>query len=223
MFGNIERYKAIRSERECNIVEFWMRRLFSSIFYFHTYRILHPQNPFFTPIAIRKIETLLNIDTQIFEWGSGISTIWFAKRVKNLISVEHDKEWYRKGLSSLKKVGLTNVDLIFSPPINIDFFSLRNESELYSGLTYFPKRTQFNEYIRTIDKYPDRYFDCVSIDGRERFECLIHAIPKLSKDGFIILDDSHRSRYKEFFRILAEWELEKFDFGLLQTTIFHRK
>ncbi len=31
----------------------------------------------------------------LFEFGSGNSTLFFAERVKNVISVEHNKEWYQ--------------------------------------------------------------------------------------------------------------------------------
>jgi len=111
--------QSIRGERDCNFAEYWIRRVFSSLLYFRIYRKLYPRNPFYTPAAIRKIETLLNTDSRVFEWGSGISTIWFAKRVKKVISVENNEEWYKKGLLSLEKDKLNNVDLFFSPPFLI--------------------------------------------------------------------------------------------------------
>jgi hypothetical protein len=159
----------------------------------------------------------------MFEWGSGISTIWFARRVQELISIEHDKEWFDIGRFRLKEWDISNVDLIYSPPIDEIEISSDNETELYAGFNNFPKRFQYYQYVRTIDSFPDNHFNCISIDGRERVECLIHAVPKLSDVGFIILDDSHRSRYLDIFHILSDWKIEKFDFGLLQTTIFYRK
>ena len=85
---------SILSERKCNVIEYWIRRLFSSFVYFRIYRKLYPEKPFYSPSAIRKIESLLNTNSRVFEWGSGISTIWYAKRVKELVSIEHDKTWF---------------------------------------------------------------------------------------------------------------------------------
>jgi len=45
------------------------------------------------------IEYLCNIDfsdKNIFEFGSGYSSLFWARRAKSLISVEHDEKWYKK-------------------------------------------------------------------------------------------------------------------------------
>jgi len=40
----------------------------------------------------------LKSDIEVFEWGSGSSTLFLAKRVKNIISIEHDKSFIIKDL-----------------------------------------------------------------------------------------------------------------------------
>lgn len=45
------------------------------------------------------IEYLSNLDfsnKDIFEFGSGNSSLFWARRAKNVISVEHDEGWYQK-------------------------------------------------------------------------------------------------------------------------------
>ena len=212
-----------RRERDCNFVEYFFRRIFSSLLYSRIYRKLFPKNPFYVPAAIRKIDSLLNKDLKVFEWGSGISTIYFAKRVKELITVEHDKEWYERGLKTFEKEKIDNVKLIFSSPKDMETFSWQKEWKYYRILMHPPRKPQFKDYMSVIDQYPDLYFDCIAIDGRERVGCLLHALPKLSEEGFIILDDSHRPQYNEIFKILSKWNVKKFNFGLLQTTLFFRK
>lgn len=49
--------------------------------------------PWMTYDAIAFLEEITSEENNVFEWGSGGSTIFFAARCKQVISVEHDKEW----------------------------------------------------------------------------------------------------------------------------------
>jgi hypothetical protein len=61
-----------------------------------------PQDAEGNPLAwvtlpfIHFIDTRLDKNMTVFEFGSGNSTHYFGKRVKNVFSVEHDKEWFDK-------------------------------------------------------------------------------------------------------------------------------
>ena len=44
-----------------------------------------------------------------------------------------------------------------------------------------------------------RYEDVIAVDGRDRVNCVKHAMPKLKPGGVLVLDDSHRPRYREAF------------------------
>jgi hypothetical protein len=57
---------------------------------------------------------------RLFEYGSGGSTTWFANRVDEVVSVEHDPEWYDRMVSSVP----SNVQLIH-----------QNESEYVSSIS----------------------------------------------------------------------------------------
>ena len=50
--------------------------------------------PWCTYPFIKFIEPKLNKDFSVFEYGSGNSTIWYAQRVKEIISVENDEDWF---------------------------------------------------------------------------------------------------------------------------------
>lgn len=212
-----------RQERDCGYAEYLIRRLFSSLFYFRLYRWRHPDSPFYVPKAIRRIEGLLNTDSRVFEWGSGASTLWYAQRASQVVSTEHDEEWHRRGLDRLENKGCKNTDLLFAPPAPPPSFSWETQWPHFALLGHPPDKPEFFNYIKSIDAYPDGHFDCIAIDGRERVGCLAHALPKLKDTGFIVLDDSHRPRYRPFFDILSEWRIERFDFGFIQTTLFLRK
>ena len=49
--------------------------------------------PWLTYPFIKFIESRLTQDLRVFEYGCGNSTIWFSRRVAEIISVEHDSLW----------------------------------------------------------------------------------------------------------------------------------
>ena len=50
--------------------------------------------PWLTYPSIYFLESRLQKSIDVFEFGSGSSTLWFAARVHSVTSVEHDKSWY---------------------------------------------------------------------------------------------------------------------------------
>lgn len=50
--------------------------------------------PWFTYPCIEYLNQLDLKEKSILEWGIGNSTLYFAKRCKRIISIEHNKEWY---------------------------------------------------------------------------------------------------------------------------------
>jgi predicted O-methyltransferase YrrM len=53
---------------------------------------------------------------RVFEYGSGGSTLFFGERAKVLVSVEHDREWYKVLKQHLEKRGLRNVEYLLAEP-----------------------------------------------------------------------------------------------------------
>jgi len=43
--------------------------------------------------AIRFLERRLSNSLEVFEFGSGNSTLWWAERVSRIDSCEHDAQW----------------------------------------------------------------------------------------------------------------------------------
>jgi hypothetical protein len=63
--------------------------------------------PWFTYPAIEYLSHLDLSEFSVFEYGSGYSTLFWLKRVKEIISVEHDKGWYeqiRKNINGIHKI-----------------------------------------------------------------------------------------------------------------------
>ena len=70
--------------------------------------------PVLTEAATILLEALA-WDAEVFEFGSGGSTLWFAGFVRKLVSIEDDKDWYAVITEALSALGSTNTDLRFAP------------------------------------------------------------------------------------------------------------
>ena len=57
--------------------------------------------PWFTYPSIDFLDKRLNKNLNVFEFGSGNSSLFFAKRVRKVISVEHNMQWFNKIKTSL--------------------------------------------------------------------------------------------------------------------------
>lgn len=55
-----------------------------------------PCMPWLSYRAIRTIEGIVGNDTTVLEYGSGISTVWFAERCRFVCSIDDDPGWHEK-------------------------------------------------------------------------------------------------------------------------------
>lgn len=213
-----------KKDHSGNIILLWMRKYITSLFYYRGYRKLYPDRPWFTPKAIRLLEKKIMNINRIFEYGCGYSSLWIAQKVKEYTAVEHDRTWYNNVTKLLKEKNITNAKIFLVPPEEShDAYDWEKEWQYFSILKHAPSKPEFRQYMFTIDQYPDKHFDCIIIDGRERIGCLVHCLPKLAEHGLIIFDDSAYDKYQEAFFILSSWYHQSYRFGLGQTTFFARK
>jgi hypothetical protein len=64
-----------------------------------------PELPWLGYRAIRHLEGLLEPDWKVLEFGSGMSTLWFAKRCHTVVSIEDNEQWYLEILSKPPSLG----------------------------------------------------------------------------------------------------------------------
>ena len=74
------------------------------------YQKHHPDLPWLTPAANVILETYLTKRDVGLEFGSGRSTLWFAKRIARLTSIEHDNDWAANVRKMLDRDNIKNVD-----------------------------------------------------------------------------------------------------------------
>jgi hypothetical protein len=98
---------------------------------------------------------------EIFEFGAGNSTLWWAERTASVDSVESDQKW----VWQLSHRVPANVDLRFAP-LSVDGSYARSAVER------------------------GRRFDIVVIDGFDRNSCARRSLPALKEDGVFIWDNS---------------------------------
>lgn len=102
-------------------------------------------------------------DATVFEWGSGFSTLWWAKRCGRIASVESNPQWG----SYIQKLLPDSVELLVTP-------------------------LEVNAEIEALTQHHTVEHDIFSIDnnGPFRRHCAAAAADHLTEGGMIILDNS---------------------------------
>jgi hypothetical protein len=192
-------------------------------------------NPFIEPIpwlvfdAVDYIKPFLFEGMDVFEYGSGASTLYWRNHGANVVSVEHDVDWYLKVRRYVRKDTRIRYYLIeptYDGVTDIDPeepFQYGSSGKQYEGYEFF-------DYASFIEKYADEYFDLVVVDGRARPSCIAHSASKVKVGGYLILDNADRDYYltktKEFLSDFAKTEF--YGHGplsnvLWQTNIYRRQ
>lgn len=148
--------------------------------------------PWVTFPAVEFLKRSVRADSRVFEFGSGASTIFFARRCKEVHSIEHDIAWAEKVGTTVRSMGLSNCRLRYIPPV-----PCAANHGTYSS--QFPGYVDcdFEDYVRSIDEHPDASLDLVLVDGRSRDASVMHAIRKVRPGGMLVLDNTERPRYRE--------------------------
>ena len=150
----------------------WIAKKFLLIF-----KIIHKGDKIVPWIPIKAkiwLDKTLRPDMILYEFGSGLSTLYFSTKVKKVISIEHNKKWYDLLKNELKSKVIDNCEYFLEEPEIIDnknsgIANIEYKSDLkeYQGF-------HFKKYVESIDRYPDQFFDIVFIDGRVRIDCILH-------------------------------------------------
>jgi len=149
--------------------------------------------------VIEFLDKYVNPQSNVFEFGGGGSTLFFLERAGKVATVEHNKEWYDILVMSIGKN--PKWEPIFIQPEATENF---DEKRFADPDAYFSTEKQFanmsfKKYAESIDTYPDNYFDFVLVDGRVRPSCMKHSVSKVKKGGYLILDNSDRPYYLDYF------------------------
>jgi len=131
--------------------------------------------PWVTYSFIDFIKERITSKHRIFEYGSGNSTLFYARIAGFVCSVEHDKLWFQKNAN----INLPNVRMI--------------QCDLAEGGSY--SRSAIDSGLK---------YHVVIVDGRDRVNCCKHSLDAITEDGVIVLDDSEREKYAEAVSFLKK-------------------
>ncbi len=210
-------FNALRLRPSFSTLGYALRYCFDCLITFHGKRsdFLTLAQPWLCFPAARHLNQLDFDQAKVFEYGSGGSTIYFGQRASEVYSVEHEPAWYDRVQVELSLRGMTNVFcLLVQPEPN----GRQNTASVADPKAYASsdERTagmNFENYVRTIDRFPDGYFDLVIVDGRARPSCLAHAMRKVRMGGILLLDQSERPHYLSNILELKDrsrWQLERY-------------
>ncbi|HVW94737.1 MAG TPA: hypothetical protein VHA56_02045 [Mucilaginibacter sp.] len=150
--------------------------------------------PWVTYSFIDFIKERIRKHHSVFEFGSGNSTFFYAKYAGLVVSVEHDKAWFDKIVSSKPE----NSEMIFCELI------------------------RDGDYCRMPLKLEEK-FDIIIVDGRDRVNCCKQAVNAVTESGVIVLDDSEREFYQEGVKFLKNSGFRELSFSGISPGLFYRK
>ncbi len=167
--------------------------------------------PWLALAAIEWLESHLDPTMRVFEWGSGGSTLFLARRVGSLVTVEHDSNWYGSVSERLKSAEIANCRYLLVEPVSGgDASHLGTVPGGYVSADKALAGLEFGDYCGAIDEYPDESFDLVVVDGRARASCIFHARTKVRPGGVMLVDNSERPDYVPGLRLLESWSRRDF-------------
>ena len=164
----------------------WMRSLFAI---YDLDQFIALDVPWWTYHAIDRVDDFLRArsNASVFEFGSGASTIWLARRAGAVHSVEHDRSWF--DLMQSRIAPYPHIQLSFAPADEVP-----SADQLFHSRKEGHEGESFEDYVAAITSTGQTY-DLIVIDGRARPACLRIAQHCLSQGGMIIFDNTKRKRY----------------------------
>lgn len=139
--------------------------------------------PWYTYAAIAFLEARVPSDAQVFEYGSGHSTLWWAARAARVVSVESDAAWQAEMQPRL--------------PAHCEYHLQPLDDQ--------------GSYPRAIGRAGGP-FDIIVNDGWQRVACARELLAALTPRGVVVWDNSDRARYAEGYALLAEHGFRRLDF-----------
>ena len=136
------------------------------------YQNSYPDHPWLTRNSVDLLAQLLKPTDIALEFGSGRSTIWFARRVAHITSIEHHPDWHMQVAGKLRASRLNNVDLI-----------LRRTNR--SGAA-----DSSRDYVEVAKGFAKSSLDFCLVDGEFRDECALAVLPKLKSGSVLAVDNA---------------------------------
>lgn len=183
-----------------------------------------PDQPWLTRAANQILADYLRDGDIGLEFGSGRSTLWFARRTKHLTSVEHNENWHASVAAMLKDAQLPNVDLHLVPQDKA------------------PDDALDAAYVRMTERFATGSLDFVLVDGVYRDCCALKALRVIRPGGLLIIDNAnwflpcgsrspdsrsaqqgpHGAIWEEVLQSIRQWRTIWTSSGVTDTALFFK-
>ena len=171
--------------------------------------------------SLDHLKNCLRVGDLVFEYGSGGSTIFFARLGTRGVSIEHHEGWAKFVNSELaSSVPDADWDVRFIPPNPAS--SDPDKRFLSSSPSY--NDASFVDYVKSIESFPTDHFALVAVDGRARNSCARSASAHVAIGGLLLIDNTDREEYRAEIDHLVNqgWEAIEFNGPLPSTPAFGR-
>lgn len=125
---------------------------------------MNPHNPWLTSQAISILDKIIKAEDIGAEFGSGRSTLWLAKRLAHLTSVESNDDWFAKVDNDIKQSDVRH---------KIDYFLIKDQQK----------------YADFASNFADNSLDFCLVDGINRDNCALNLLNKLKIGGILVIDN----------------------------------
>lgn len=180
-------------------------------------RPLDLELPWWSYGAIRHFGAFLQSTHRVFEFGSGGSSLFTARRAATVLSVEHDPAWHRLVTGLARQRGLGN--------LTCELHQLADDLLATFQNSPFCQRVTSGSWDAII-------IDChcgfqAGPYGVIRPAAFAAALPQVSPGGCIVLDDSWM--YPELLRPRPGWSIRDYigtgpcRYGVTSTAVFRRE
>lgn len=152
----------------------------------------------------------------VFEYGGGGSTLWFARHVHSVLTMESHADWHRTLVSTLKAQSLANAACEYHP-LSSDY------PDQFKGDEFFQRITSGTWDIILVDCYCGH---SAKPFGFTRPFALELAFRHTKPGGIIVLDDSWM--FKELLGPRSGWRVTDYvgpgpcRYGVTSTAIFEK-
>lgn len=143
---------------------------------------LQARLPWFSFGAIEALHRLLRPEHEVFEFGSGGSTLFFAHRCRRILSVENELSWRNNVAKEARAAGSDNAEVEHHP--------LAESNAECRGHPFFHAVQRQRWDVVVIDSFIDH--DTPGCDGKGRFRTYAFELAQhqVKPGGLIVLDDS---------------------------------
>ena len=147
---------------------------------------------------------------QVFEFGSGSSTLFFQKQKYCTFSLETSKTWFNIITQKLSAPTSEAWQENYSGEVwQENYFSnqITTQNKI-NGATVFLLENAYqnpNYYQFLPQNFNSKQqFDIILVDSLHRLQCVLHSLEFLKPSGLLIVDDFERKNYHKIAQHLAE-------------------